>query len=517
VVEPEFVHRAPHLTRDGRLLAYGSNRRNGTDFDVYVRDLESGEERLLFEGGGWCDPAGFSPDGRRLAVLRESERPGDNDLYLVSVEDGEVVHVTPHDDEASFGVPAWLPGSHRFYFAGSTGRDTAAIARYDLATGTWAYVVEDDWDLGCLVDDAGRWLLVHANDEGYSRLALRDPRTLAPRADVPLPGRGVASELRFSRDGRYLAYHFTSALVAGDVWLYDTETGERRRLTRSPGAVAGDELVEPSLYRFASFDGEAVPVFLYEPEDAEGPAPVVVMIHGGPEAQLRPVFSPLAQFFVSHGYAVTAPNVRGSTGYGKRYEHLDDVRKRLDSVRDLVALHDWLRDSPTRFDADRVVLYGGSYGGYMVLAGLALHPERWAAGIELVGISSLVTFLENTADWRRSSREREYGSLERDRAFLEEVSPIAHVDAMSAPLFIIHGANDPRVPVGEARQIHDALTSRGVRCELLIYDDEGHGLQKLKNRLDAYPKAVAFLEEVLAHRGRPSGVHASRASGPDRR
>jgi dipeptidyl aminopeptidase/acylaminoacyl peptidase len=221
------------------------------------------------------------------------------------------------------------------------------------------------------------------------------------------------------------------------------------------------------------------------------------MIHGGPEAQLRPIFSPLAQYFVTNGYAVAAPNVRGSTGYGKRYEHLDDVHKRLDSVRDLVALHDWL-DTVDRVDAGRAILYGGSYGGYMVLAGLAFHPERWAAGIETVGISSLVSFLENTAPWRRAVREREYGSLDRDREFLLEVSPLTHVDRIRAPLVIIHGANDPRVPVGEARQIHSSLTERGVPCELLVYDDEGHGLKRLHNRLDAYPRAIAFLENVLA-------------------
>jgi dipeptidyl aminopeptidase/acylaminoacyl peptidase len=498
VVEPDLLHRSPQLSRDGRLLAYGCNRRTGSDFDVWVRDLESGEERLVFDLGGWCDPVGFSPDGRLLGVIRLSERPGDDDLYLVSVEDGGLVHVTPHEDEASFGPPAWLPEGDAFYFAASAGRDTAGIARYEVAAGTWEYVLEDEWDLACRIDEAGRGLLVHANADGYSRLELRDPRTLERRSEVPLPGRGVVSDVHFTRDGSRLAFGFTSPLVPGDVWVHDPAAGTTERRTRSPGDVSEQGLREPSLHRFASFDRESVPVFLYEPADVDGPAPVVVMIHGGPEAQLRPIFSPLAQFFAGAGYAVAAPNVRGSTGYGKRYEHLDDVRLRLDSVRDLVSLHDWLADAPERFDAARVVLYGGSYGGYMVLAGLAFHPGRWAAGIEIVGISSLVTFLEHTADWRRAFREREYGSLEHDRAFLEEISPITHVDRIRAPLFIVHGANDPRVPVGEARQIHEALTARGTRCELLVYDDEGHGLQKLANRLDAYPRAVAFLEEVLA-------------------
>jgi dipeptidyl aminopeptidase/acylaminoacyl peptidase len=210
-----------------------------------------------------------------------------------------------------------------------------------------------------------------------------------------------------------------------------------------------------------------------------------------------PSFNPLIQYFVARGFAVAAPNVRGSTGYGKRFHHLDDVRKRLDSVADLGALHDWLATLPG-VDATKAAVMGGSYGGYMVLAGLAFQPERWAAGVDVVGISSLVTFLENTSPWRRKFREREYGSLEHDREFLESASPINRVDDMRAPLLIIHGANDPRVPLSEAEQIHKILSEKGVRCDLLVYEDEGHGLAKLKNRLDAYPKAADFLEDVLA-------------------
>ncbi len=497
VVEPDLIHRAPSVSRDGSLLAYACNRRNGVDFDVWVRRLDGAEERTVFAAGGWCEPAGFSTDGRYLAVLRLTERSGDNDLYLVDLAAGETIHVSPHGDEAVFGPPAWLAGGDAFLFATSTGRDTAAIARYALAERRWEYVLEDPWDVECSIDWTGRQLLVEANEDGYSRLELRDPDSLVLRLEVPLPGRGVVASTAFSQDGRHLAFHFTSPLEPGDVWLLGTGEGSLERLTTSPSSVPRKALVEPELHRFRSFDGESVPVFTYVPPGP--PAPVVVTIHGGPESQLRPVFSPVTQYLAANGYAVAAPNVRGSTGYGKRYEHLDDVRLRLDSVRDLVSLHDWLAEEG-RVDAGRTVLYGGSYGGYMVLAGLAFHPERWAAGIDTVGISSLVTFLENTAAWRRGYREREYGSLEHDRDFLLEASPITRVDAISAPLFIIHGANDPRVPVGEARQIHAALSERGVRCELLVYDDEGHGLAKLENRLDAYPRAVAFLEEVLGRR-----------------
>ena len=221
-----------------------------------------------------------------------------------------------------------------------------------------------------------------------------------------------------------------------------------------------DELVRPALRRFASFDGESIPYFLFEPA-TEPPWPVVVEVHGGPEAQRQPMWFPVVQYLVSRGFAVAQPNVRGSTGYGKRYEHLDDGALRLDSVRDMTALQEELVRDP-RIDGERVVLYGGSYGGYMVLAGLAFEPSRWAAGIAVVAISSLVTFLRNTSDYRRAYREREYGSLEHDLDLLTEVSPLTHVERMRAPLLLIHGANDPRVPLSEAEQLHRVLLERDV-------------------------------------------------------
>jgi dipeptidyl aminopeptidase/acylaminoacyl peptidase len=206
-------------------------------------------------------------------------------------------------------------------------------------------------------------------------------------------------------------------------------------------------------------------------------------------------FNPVIQGLVRAGYGVIVPNVRGSTGYGKRYASLDDTTRRLDAVRDLEAIHGSL--DRLGFDARRAVLWGGSYGGYMVLAGLAFQPDLWAAGVDIVGISDLVTFLENTSDYRRAHREREYGSLAADREFLASASPLRRADAIRTPLFVIHGRNDPRVPVSEAEQLVANLKGRGVRCELSIYEDEGHGLARLANRVDAYPRALAFLDDVL--------------------
>ncbi|MFN2627062.1 MAG: alpha/beta fold hydrolase [Gaiellaceae bacterium] len=489
VVEPDFIHWTPQVSRDGLLLAYASNRRNGRDFDVYVRSLGTGQERCVF-AGGWSEVASFSPGGRALAVRRATERSGDNELWLVDLEGGGPVEVAPHADDGYLGPPAWTTDDE-FFVSTSVGRDPCAIAR-----GGKEVVLESEWDLECWSDPTGRILLVEVNEEGYSRLELRDAVSLELRSEVPLPGRGVVEHPVFSPDGSRLVFGFSSPVEPPNVWAYGVESHEVERLTNIR-APAG--LMEPALHRFASFDGLSVPTFLWEPE-GEGPFPIVIMIHGGPESQFRPQwlpsFTPLTQHLVASGYAVAAPNVRGSTGYGRRYEHLDDGRLRLDSVRDLASLHDWLETRP-RLDASSTVLYGRSYGGYMTLAGLAFHPERWAAGVESVGISNLVTFLENTSEWRRGVREREYGWLDRDCDFLEAASPLNSVDSIRAPLFIQHGANDPRVPLSETRQIHRVLTEKGIRCDLLVLADEGHSIGKLSNRIETFEGAEAFLREVI--------------------
>lgn len=517
VVDPEHIHRPGGVTRDGRLLAYATNRVDGVAFDTWVRDLVTGTERRVVAASGWTGPGGFCPAGRWLAVSQLTTRAGDNRVWLVDLEvvgdepvvlDAEapgVVELAPHAAAAAaVGTPSWLPDGSAFSFATDAGREHVGIAR-GTPDGAWEYVIEPGWDAGAMVDWSGRHLLVAWNADGRTRAELRDPHTLAVTAEVPLPGDGVAGGFRFTRDGRWLAFAYSSPLVPGDTWRLDTVTGALQRLTVSPCPVDPASFVAAELVRLPAHDGLEIPAFVFRPRRSStaplrsagrGSTPVVVVLHGGPESQYRPSFAPLTQYLVAQGFAVVAPNVRGSTGYGRRYQHLDDREKRFDAIADLAAVHDWLATQPD-LDEERAALYGGSYGGYLVLAGLAMQPERWAAGVDVVGMSNLVTFLEHTAAWRRAFREREYGSLEHDRDLLVALSPITHVDSMRAPLCIVHGANDPRVPLGEAEQIHQVLTARGVRSELLVYHDEGHGLAKLRNRIDAYPRIAAFLHEVL--------------------
>ncbi|MCP4229672.1 MAG: S9 family peptidase [bacterium] len=263
----------------------------------------------------------------------------------------------------------------------------------------------------------------------------------------------------------------------------------------APGSFVSSELI-----RYESFDGLEIPTFVYEPVGLRPGerAPVIVYAHGGPESQAQAWFSGIFQYYIDKGYGVVIPNIRGSSGYGLEYARADNIHKRLDSVKDMEYLVKWLEGQPW-VDDDKLVITGGSYGGYMVLACLTEQPDLWAAGVCSVGIANFVTFLENTGVWRRPLRESEYGYLETDREFLESISPLTNAHRIRVPLMVIHGANDPRVPVGEAEQIVDAARENGVPVEYLLYEDEGHGLSKLKNRLDAYPKQMRFLEEVLGN------------------
>jgi len=306
----------------------------------------------------------------------------------------------------------------------------------------------------------------------------------------------VALELAWSPDAMRLAFTLAPTADAVDIWVWDTQAGTLTRATRSAlGGIPRERFVAPSLVHYPTFDGRQIPAFLYRPAGAtQTGLPVVVYVHGGPESQFRPTYNAAIQYFVSRGYGVLAPNVRGSSGYGFAYQSLDDVRLRMDSVNDLRHAALWLAEQGIA-DPKRIAVMGGSYGGFMTLAAVTTYPDLWAAGVDIVGIANFVTFLEQTGPWRRTLREVEYGNLEADRAFLEEISPIHHVDRITAPLFVVHGANDPRVPVGEAEQIVAALRARGTPVEYLRFADEGHGLIKRANRLVAYPAIARFLDE----------------------
>lgn len=499
---PEAKHLWGGWSHDGNRFAFASNRREESAFDVYVqnRDAAGDEAELVFEGdGGYLYVGGWDPDDERL-ILMQSHSSYDQDLYVLDIESGEARHVTPHDENARYEYVNWGPEGDALYLATDRDADTRSLARLDLDTLDLELVVEGgDWNIEALsLDEEASRIAYARNVDGYSELTvgeLTGPTTIREFPTPNLP-HGMYGGANFDHDADRFAVTVNGPTINPNVYVVETETGAAERWTAADTAgIPRETFVDPKLIHFESFDGLEIPAFFSLPADAEpGNTPVIVDIHGGPEAQRRPMFYSIKQYFCNRGYAYFEPNVRGSSGYGDAYTLLDNVEKRMDSVKDVKAGVEWLTDQRA-VDSDRIAVMGGSYGGFMTLASVTEYPDLWAAGIDIVGIANFVTFLENTGEWRRSHREAEYGSLENDRELLEEISPIHKVDRVQAPLFVLHGANDPRVPLSEADQIVEEVRAHDVPVKELVFDDEGHGFAKLENRIEAYTKIADFLDE----------------------
>jgi dipeptidyl aminopeptidase/acylaminoacyl peptidase len=496
----EHIHTFGAWSGDGRHICYADNTRNKRWFDVYVRDLESNASRRVLEHDSSNKAGPFSPDGRWLIVIR-SFSTSYQELWLVDLEHKDEPRLLSEPgQEALYQRPEWTPDGSALSVLTDVRREFAAPARLDVASGQITFLVEDNDEIDeVALDPTGRRLAYARNCDGAAELVVRDLSTQREQRIDGLPAGALYDywqhALAWSADGSRLAISWTGARASPNVYTWSDAHGTQQ--VTFAAALDTRDLVEPEHITYPTFDDRQVPALLFSPTQATSrKPPCVVVVHGGPEGQTRPNFQSVIQYLVSAGFAVLAPNVRGSSGYGRTYMHLDDVRKRMDSVADLAHAVYWLRDSGTA-DPERIGVYGGSYGGFMVLSALTTYPDLWAAGVDLVGIANFVTFLENTGPWRRHLREAEYGSLENDREFLEEISPINHVEKIRAPLLVIHGANDPRVPVGEAEQMVTRLKELGRTVEFLRLDDEGHQIAKLKNRLVAYPMSVEFLKRHL--------------------
>lgn len=508
--DPAVIHSFGGWAPDDHTIAYAANSRNPAFFDIYTLDVDDpgAAPRRVYQQDGSNSVAAWAPDGSALIVVNV-ETPSNNNLWLVPLDGSDPRLLTPHTGDAVYENVEWAPDGQALYLVTDQDREFTALVRLDLATGAWETLAAPEWDVeNCTMAPVGARLAYLVNADGLSEVHVRDLATGADRQPPGLP-RGVAGftgssasawapGLTWAPDGTRLAFNFQTPTCPLDIWVWDLAAATVAPVTRSGLAgIPPSTFAAPELVHYPTFDGRAIPGFLYLPPGAgDGPLPCLINVHGGPESQTRATFSAIFQYFVQRGYAVFAPNVRGSTGYGRAFHHLDDVRLRMDSVRDLAAAAHWLRDAG-RVDPARIAVMGGSYGGFMTLAAVTTYPDLWAAGVDIVGIANFETFLQNTGPWRRKLREAEYGSLEADAAFLREISPIHYIARITAPLMVIHGANDPRVPVSEAEQIVAGLQARDQPVTYLRFEDEGHGVVKLKNRLVAYPAIGDFLDKHL--------------------
>ncbi len=490
------IHNFGAWSADGQRIAYAANTRTTRWFDVYVRDLATGETRCVLEHDSTNRPLAFSPDGRWL-LARRSFSSSHQELWLLDLRGSDAPRLlTDADQEARYEGPEWHPDGNALYLVTDVGREFAAPARLDITSKRIEFLCDGNDEIEeAALDPTGHRLAYVRNCDGSNEVIVRILDTGQEAQVQGLPEGALYAywqdALAWDPTGKRLAISWTASRAAPNVWLWTDGARDAEQVTGAGGlGFNSKDFVEPEHVTYPTFDGRSIPALFYPSQNPRGPC--VVWVHGGPEGQFQPTFNAVAQYLVSAGFAVLAPNVRGSSGYGRTYSHLDDVRKRMDSVTDLAHAAYWLRDNG-RADPKRLAVYGGSYGGFMVLAALTTYPDLWAAGVDLVGIANFVTFLENTGPWRRHLREAEYGSLENDRAFLEEISPINKVDRIQAPLIVIHGANDPRVPIGEAEQMVERLRALGRTVEFLRLEDEGHQIAKLKNKLTVFPTVVRFL------------------------
>jgi dipeptidyl aminopeptidase/acylaminoacyl peptidase len=508
----------PVFSRDGDLLAYTSTVRDGRSNDVWtMQPGDRSSARLLLEAPDstlWA-PADFDRRGRELLVLNYVSIT-DSRIHVVDRDTGSATLVAGGDaEQGNFSsiTPRFGRDGAGFFLATDIGSEFTRLAYQDLETGERRIVTADiPWDVEAFaISDDGRRAAFVVNEDAISGLYLLDTADFQYQRVEGLPA-GVIGAVTFSPDAARLAMTLNTPRTPSDVFTLALDEAEPTltRWTYSEiGGLDADTFVEPELVRYPTFDDvdgarREIPAFVFRPSGA-GPFPVIVNIHGGPESQYRPTFSSTFQLWIARlGAAVIAPNVRGSSGYGRTFVQLDNGMLREDSVKDIGALLDWIAEQPD-LDETRVAVVGGSYGGYMVLASAVHYSERLAAAAEIVGISNFVTFLENTEAYRRDLRRPEYGD-ERDpemREFLESISPSNHADRIRAPLLVAQGQNDPRVPVSESEQIVHAVRANGRDVWYMNALNEGHGFRRKENN-DLYSQIlVMFFERYLSGGGAP--------------
>ena len=499
-------------THDGGALLIASNRRTPASMDAYLVDPESGNWRLVADVRGMGGLADVSRDGRSAVINRLAQR-GDNNLSLVDLRGGPERLLTPHEGPGSFGSASFTPDGRTIYLSSNRDRDRIAFARIRLDDNGLPGPIEvvaarEDAELsGFKVDEEGKVAALVWSVAGRSELALIDLATGSSTPGPALPAE-IAVGPVFSKDGTRLALVVAGPAAPFDIWIWDLHDQRLRQLTHSPHAgVDLGALVRPSLVTFKAHDGLELSGWLYRPKEANGPGPVVLSFHGGPEGQERPYFDATYQALLARGIAVFAPNVRGSAGFGKRFVNLDNGSKRFDAVRDIKACVDFAISSRVA-DPGRMGIMGGSYGGFMVMAGLTEYPDVFAAGADLFGIVNFATFFAKTEPWMAAISKVEYGDPDSQAELLRRLSPIHKIDRVRAATLVLHGANDTNVPVIEAEQVVASLKGRGIPVEYVFFTDEGHGFRKAPNRVRS---ASAIVDWFTVHlKTRSAGLRPAR-------
>jgi dipeptidyl aminopeptidase/acylaminoacyl peptidase len=497
---PSVVHMWGAWSPDGQRIAYASNARSPYDMDVHVMEIATRDVATVHIGRGMREVLAFFPDGKSLLV-RESLRSGnDQDLYRLDIEIGALLPLMPHEGKARYLAARLFKDGSGGLTVCDQDNDFMAIRPFGAEGGSAAPVVtlpNRNAEALALSPDQTRFAFL-INEDGWSRIATanRDGSDVTTFENQPV---GVITSVAFAPDGQSLVFPLESASKPSGIWKLDFSPASFEQLVAgNTHGVDTTGFIEPVIEGFESFDGQKIPACVYTPSS---PAPVdgypvLFLVHGGPEMQWRPDFRADVQFLLSQGVMVVAPNVRGSTGYGRTFHQLDDRENRMDSVADLRAIRLAI-GSRDNVNANRIGVFGRSYGGFMVLSALTEDPDLWSLGIDFYGVGNFLTHLMATGPWGRQQRVAEYGDPVVMREKLERFSPINRIGRMKAPLLIVHANCDPRVPMGQSEDVYSCLSGLGHDCEYLRIDHEGHGFARLENRLTVFSTFARFLEKHL--------------------
>lgn len=486
--------------RDDTRIYFRSNEENGRDFFLYELDIATGDYKKIFDMAGYNGVADISHDGSLMIIYHLTSNVND-DLYLLDLATGQYRQITEDEGDVMYEYPILMPDNESLWLVCNDNEDGIPRLATMTVDSPEVTFVEDGWlDPQWPVDGLSlsrdyKYMIALTNEDGFGRMKIREVESGKELPGPPVEG--IVGGGMMDRNGACLI-SFNSPTRAPDVWRWNPGTGQLDQLTYSIYAgIDRDLFSQPQLVHYTSFDGLEIPAFLYLPPDyKEGePIPFIVNAHGGPEGQFRPYFQRNIQYFILNGYGLLAPNPRGSSGYGSEYLNMDNYKNRKHSLMDYKAGVEWLIENGYT-QTGMIGIRGGSYGGYVVLGMITEYPNLFSAAVDVVGIANFKTFLENTKAYRRALRESEYGPLT-DPDFLREISPIHKAGEIVTPLLVIHGENDPRVPVGEARQIIKAVRNSGGVVDSLIFPDEGHGASKRVNVIAEYRKQVEFFNTHL--------------------
>ncbi len=487
--------------RDRTIFFVVSNAREPSADDVYAYDVATLKPRMLFRNDGSFQVGSVAADGQTLS-LTKTLSSANADVYVADLTTMSAAPklVTPHEGNVQFAAGEFTPDATKLIYLGDRDGEWTRAYTYDLASGARAELVRGDWDVTYVgYSPSGRYRGSVLNADGSSKVTLSDTRTGTPVKLTGIPA-GDLGAMRFTPDEKQVAFTVTSDTSPRDIFVADMATGKARRLTTALNpAIREADLVDATVVRVPGEGGVQVPGILYRPKGASAAAkvPAIVYVHGGPGGQSRRGYSASIQHLVNHGYAVLAANNRGSSGYGKTFFHMDDKHHGEADLRDIVASGDWLRKQDW-VAADKVAVMGGSYGGYMTAAALTFHPDAFAAGIDIFGVTNWQRTLKSIPAWWGANRIALYdemGDPAADEARHRAISPLFHADRITKPLLVIQGANDPRVLKVESDELIAAVKKKGVPVEYVVFSDEGHGFQGRANRVTAQNAYLSFLDK----------------------